>query len=58
VSQLQRYKYRKTTTVPHMLIRTEIGHMSKNCPQERREVEKVEIKCVNCGEPGHRIRNW
>lgn len=35
----------------------EFGHISRSCPQERIAVEQVEIKCVNCNELGHRVRD-
>lgn len=27
-----------------------MGHISAKCPEEKREAEKVEIKCGNCNE--------
>ncbi len=35
----------------------EIGHIAKNCPQDKRETERVTIKCFNCDEEGHRVRD-
>ncbi|KAJ8123910.1 hypothetical protein ONZ43_g249 [Nemania bipapillata] len=35
----------------------ELGHISKNCPQEKVERERVTIMCFNCNEPGHRVRD-
>lgn len=35
----------------------EIGHISKSCPQEKREVEAPTIKCFNCDGVGHRMRD-
>ncbi|KAJ2993298.1 hypothetical protein NUW58_g1883 [Xylaria curta] len=35
----------------------ELGHISKNCPQEKVEKERVVIMCFNCNEPGHRVRD-
>jgi hypothetical protein len=35
----------------------ELGHISKSCPQDKSEMEKVVIKCYNCGETGHRVRD-
>ncbi|TGJ78778.1 hypothetical protein E0Z10_g9983 [Xylaria hypoxylon] len=35
----------------------ELGHISKNCPQEKMEKERVVIMCFNCNEPGHRMRD-
>ncbi|KAI8633739.1 hypothetical protein F5Y19DRAFT_251126 [Xylariaceae sp. FL1651] len=36
---------------------SELGHIWKNCPQEKMEKERVVIMCFNCNEPGHRIRD-
>lgn len=37
---------------------SELGHMSKNCPEERVEHEgKPDFKCNNCDEEGHRLRD-
>lgn len=36
---------------------SELGHIAKNCPQEKMEKERVVIMCFNCNEPGHRIRD-
>ncbi|KAI0521930.1 hypothetical protein F5B22DRAFT_510525 [Xylaria bambusicola] len=36
---------------------SELGHIFKNCPQEKIEKERVVIMCYNCNEPGHRIRD-
>lgn len=35
----------------------EVGHISKNCEQDRTAPERVVIKCFNCEEEGHRIRD-
>ncbi|KAJ8123479.1 hypothetical protein O1611_g9579 [Lasiodiplodia mahajangana] len=35
----------------------ELGHIAKNCPQEKMERERVVITCFNCNEPGHRMRD-
>lgn len=35
----------------------QLGHISKNCDQEKMEKERVIIKCFNCDEEGHRIRD-
>ena len=41
-----------------MLLLTELGHTAKNCKEERRIVmDRVEVKCVNCEEVGHRARD-
>ncbi|KAI1186056.1 hypothetical protein F5B17DRAFT_376376 [Nemania serpens] len=36
---------------------SELGHIAKNCPQEKVERERVVIMCFNCNEPGHRVRD-
>lgn len=37
---------------------SEIGHISKNCSQERNEpADRAAVKCYNCDEEGHRIRD-
>jgi hypothetical protein len=48
--------------VPNGLTRcsncSEVGHISKNCPQEKIErTDKPIIQCYNCGEVGHRVRD-
>ncbi|KAI1778262.1 hypothetical protein F4818DRAFT_291774 [Hypoxylon cercidicola] len=35
----------------------EIGHISKRCPQDKTEKERVTIMCYNCDQPGHRVRD-
>lgn len=35
----------------------ELGHISKNCPQDRIEAERVTVMCYNCGLEGHRVRD-
>ncbi len=36
----------------------ELGHISRNCPQERMEAsDKASVACYNCGEDGHRLRD-
>jgi hypothetical protein len=36
----------------------ELGHVAKNCPEEKREpTDKVEVKCYNCDGVGHRVRD-
>ncbi|KAI0879102.1 hypothetical protein GGS24DRAFT_279217 [Hypoxylon argillaceum] len=35
----------------------ELGHIAKNCPQEKMEKERVVIMCFNCNEAGHRVRD-
>lgn len=37
---------------------SELGHSSKTCPEEKREFDKPEISCTNCGEKGnHYVRD-
>lgn len=31
--------------------------MSKQCPQEKTEIEEKKVTCTNCGEEGHRLRD-
>lgn len=35
-----------------------IGHTSKGCPEEKKDVAKPELMCGNCKEPGHYMRDW
>lgn len=39
------------------LTRLEMGHTSRGCKEERTIIERVEVKCVNCNEAGHRARD-
>ncbi|GAM91025.1 hypothetical protein ANO11243_090720 [Dothideomycetidae sp. 11243] len=50
--------YVKDRMVPKCHNCDELGHVAKNCPQEKVEREKLEIKCNNCKEVGHYIRDW
>ena len=34
-----------------------MGHMARNCPEERRDYEQTGVKCALCGEDGHRVRD-
>lgn len=34
-----------------------MGHTAKFCKEERVVVDRVEVKCVNCKQPGHRARD-
>lgn len=43
--------------VPKCSNCSELGHISKRCPQEKIEKERTVIKCFNCDQPGHRIRD-
>lgn len=37
---------------------SEIGHISKNCPQEKQErSDRATVKCYNCDQEGHRVRD-
>ena len=42
------------TSCPTLL---EMGHTSRGCKQDRTEVERVEVRCVNCNQGGHRARD-
>lgn len=35
----------------------EIGHIAKNCTEEKVEKARVPIKCYNCDQEGHRVRD-
>jgi hypothetical protein len=35
----------------------EMGHTARGCKEERAVIERVEVKCVNCNEIGHRARD-
>jgi hypothetical protein len=35
----------------------EMGHISKNCPQEKQEKTITTVKCYNCDGEGHRVRD-
>lgn len=43
--------------LPRCINCSEIGHISKNCPQEKREIPQPAVTCFNCGETGHRFRD-
>ncbi|KAL4881637.1 hypothetical protein BJY04DRAFT_188520 [Aspergillus karnatakaensis] len=34
-----------------------MGHTARGCKEERTVIERVEVKCVNCNEIGHRARD-
>ena len=36
----------------------ELGHIARDCPNERVEREKQAITCGNCQEVGHYYRDW
>lgn len=36
---------------------SEMGHIAKSCPEELGEIERTVVKCVNCDEVGHRVRD-
>ena len=39
-------------------VDTELGHTTRGCPEEAFDnPDKVEVKCVNCEEVGHRARD-
>jgi hypothetical protein len=36
----------------------ELGHTARSCPEEASEItSRIEVKCVNCEEVGHRARD-
>lgn len=39
------------------MIVVELGHISKFCKEDKAEIDRVEVKCVNCEETGHRARD-
>lgn len=40
------------------MLTLELGHIRKSCKEERVENDdRVEIKCSNCDEVGHRVRD-
>ena len=44
--------------VTHLTYQIELGHVARACPEEASEVlERVQVKCVNCEEIGHRARD-
>lgn len=44
-----------TSITDHLL---ELGHTTRGCPEEAGErADRVDIKCVNCEEVGHRARD-
>ena len=48
----------KTDTRTSELTAAELGHTARACPEEAAEYpDKVEVKCVNCEEIGHRARD-
>lgn len=34
-----------------------LGHISKECPEEKMEADRIVVKCYNCDEEGHRVRD-
>lgn len=42
---------------PRCLNCKEMGHISRNCPEEKIEAEKATIRCYNCDSDGHRVRD-
>ena len=36
---------------------TELGHTVRACTEERSEMDRIEVKCVNCEAVGHRARD-
>ncbi|KAI9712218.1 MAG: hypothetical protein M1812_006953 [Candelaria pacifica] len=43
--------------VDRQVIKCELGHSAKFCPEDKATIERVEVKCVNCEEVGHRARD-
>ncbi|KAK3069636.1 hypothetical protein LTR53_011880 [Teratosphaeriaceae sp. CCFEE 6253] len=43
--------------IPKCVNCNELGHTSRNCKEERREVEKAGISCQVCNTEGHRARD-
>lgn len=35
----------------------EVGHISRDCEQEKEERERPKVECGNCGTEGHRVRD-
>jgi len=50
--------YVKDSLIPKCRNCDEMGHVSKNCPNERKERAKLEPVCGNCKETGHWLRDW
>jgi hypothetical protein len=34
-----------------------LGHMKAKCPEEPNEIDRPIVKCYNCEEIGHRVRD-
>lgn len=34
-----------------------LGHVRKDCPEEKMEADRIVVKCYNCDEEGHRVRD-
>ncbi|KAK2615288.1 hypothetical protein N8I77_002053 [Diaporthe amygdali] len=34
-----------------------LGHLRKDCPEEKLEADRAVVKCYNCDEEGHRVRD-
>lgn len=43
--------------LPKCMRCNEIGHVARDCTQDKVENDRVIVKCFNCGEEGHRIRD-
>ena len=42
----------------HVANPAELGHIAKSCTEDARErSDKVEVRCVNCDDVGHRVRD-
>lgn len=45
------------TGIPICMNCKELGHVSKNCPQEKMERDRTKPTCSNCGSEDHRLRD-
>ena len=36
---------------------SELGHMTRSCPQEKMINDRAEVKCALCDQVGHRVRD-
>lgn len=40
-----------------LTLNIELGHTKARCPEEKRESERVQVKCYLCEQIGHRMRD-